>query len=101
MGGLGDSHMKGVEMMVGGPFSSSSTSGACRSKIKMALREILSQAYEQLMRAKLNPELCTFRITEFHLETHLLFLHFQFESDSSSGCILLLYSVILSRSIRK
>ncbi|CAH3185740.1 unnamed protein product, partial [Porites lobata] len=27
--------------------------------------------------------------------------HFQFESDSSSGCILLLYSVILSRSIRK
>ena len=51
--------------------------------------------------AKLNPELCSFRITEFLLEINPLFFHFQFESDSSSGCILLLYSVILSRSIRK
>ena len=53
------------------------------------------------IRAKRNPELCTFRITAFHLEINPLFVHFQFESDSSSGCILLLYSVILSRSIRK
>ena len=28
-------------------------------------------------------------------------LYFQFESDTSSGCILLLYSVILSRSIER
>ena len=53
------------------------------------------------IRAKRNPELCTFRINAFHLEINPLFVHFQFESDSSSGCILLLYSVILSRSIRK